>query len=172
VDVAVGVRLTLGITLGVILGMTLGVGLLLLLGAGLVLGALLVGEGDFRAGFGFFDTAAVGGTTTGWFAPGMGTLGVGVGAAVVARGILPRAFEDAVDPAEAEEAGCVTADGDEPPLLILTKTAPPPTRASTATAAVAAIRRPFRRPKPDGDPSCTGKPSAPNDFDRRITRSR
>jgi hypothetical protein len=156
---------------GVVGGGVVGGGVWCLLG-GALLGCLLAGGEDFRAGFGFLDPVAVGGTTTGWFAPGMGTPGVGVGAAVLAGWILPRAFEDAVDPAEDEDAGWVTAGGDEPPLLIFTKTAPPPTRASTATAAVAAIRRPFRRPKLDGDPSCTGKPLAPNDFDRRMTRSR
>jgi hypothetical protein len=67
VDVEVGVTITVGVPVGMMVGVMVGLGVLDLLGAGLVLGALLVGEGDFRAGFGFLEAAALGGATTGWF---------------------------------------------------------------------------------------------------------
>jgi hypothetical protein len=138
---------------------------------GVLLGALRVGvdEGSFRADFDCLGVAAADETPAGWLAAGLEAAGAGLGAgAADARGVLPMV------PAGAEDAECLTAAGGESlwPALRLTASTPPPARATTATAAMAAIARLLRQVKAAGAARCTGKPSAPKEFDRLMTRSR
>ena len=158
---------------GVVLGEGEGAGVVLV-GVGLLVVGLAVGVGDFLAVFDVLGEATLVGIPPSWFPAAPEMAGAGVDPRLADRA-LPPWVEDALAPAEveAEVAGCVTADGEEPLAFILTNSAPPPTRTSTATAAAAAIARPRpRAAKPDGDPCCTGKPSARKDFVRRMTRSR
>ena len=137
---------------------------------GVLLGALRVGvdEGSFRADFDCLGAAAADETPAGWFPAGLEAAGAGLGAGADARGVLPMV------PAGAGDAECLTAAGGESrwPALRLTASTPPPARATTATTAMAAIARLLRQVKAAGAARCTGKPSAPKEFDRLMTRSR